>query len=1047
MSYSIFSKLKLKPKLILPIIITGFVYMVLIVAISHYLLMYTFKHDTDKLISSKINDFSQTCDAYSEKALFAATICSQFEFVQEAYQEYHESNDLGSASKLIEHHTNKLNSLIKSNTGMDARIHYHLPPARSFIRCWSGKRGDDISAFRKTVLQVSRTHKAVKGIETGRGGFVIRGIVPIFSDDNKFLGSVEVFFDINQVVEQVTSNYDEEFSVFMKTDLLTVASKFLEDSSSNIVTNKKVIGDYIFVEKTNGFRLSNLSTEALNKKTDGLTVFQKGNYKYAIIPIHNFSGNIEGIGILQVDISDYILHLREIVFFISIAAFILLLIVMFINTKSISQTIKRILRLDKSLKILAKGNIAETIAVNRYDEIGGMESSLNKLNSFISKNVGFASNLGKGNFDLAYEPMGKEDLLGNALVKMKNDLKDKNLELTESEKRFRELSGLTFEGIIIHQDGILIDANQAFLKMMGFEKEQLLGKNIIAMVVPKKYHKFLAEQRTMDYVKPYEIEAIRKDGVIVPIEIESQNIEYKGETRRVSAIRDITDRKKSEAEIHKLSQAIDQVFVAVVITDKDRAIEYVNPFFTKLTDFVLDDVKGKTICAFFKEGLTKEQSKVLDTLAQGKGWEGELKCMKKNGEEYTERTIITPVRDKRDRITNFIAVKMDITPQKKTEKALLEAKLKAEESDSLKSAFLANMSHEIRTPMNSIIGFSEMLDMPDIEDERKSEFIRIIKNNGYRLLSLINDIIDISRIEAGQIDLRISKTNVNLLMGKLYETFKFPTGAKNIALTLNAGLNDELSTISADGNKLNQVLTNLINNAVKFTHHGEIQFGYELKSGMLEFFVSDSGIGIDKEHQTKIFERFRQVEITATKQYEGTGLGLAISKALVERMGGKIWVSSKPGSGSVFYFTIPYKPEIIAGTAQKPKIKSKFDLKGKTILIAEDEHSNYLLLREVLKNTGAVLIHVENGLDAVNQCLGNPGIDLVLMDIKMPIMDGYQATEEIKKIRPEILILAQTAYAMIEDEEKAFAAGCDDFITKPLTKEAVLMKINGLINR
>jgi len=806
-----------------------------------------------------------------------------------------------------------------------------------------------------------------------------------------------VFFDINQVVEQVTSNYDEEFSVFMKTDLLAVASEFLEDSSSNIVSNKKVIGDYIFVEKTNGFRLSNLSTEALNKKTDELTVFQSGNYKYAIIPIHNFSGNIEGIGILEVDISDYILHLREIVFFISIAAFALLLIVMFINTKSISQTIERILRLDKSLKILAKGNIAETIAVNRYDEIGGMESSLNKLNSFISKNADFASNLGKGNFDLAYEPMGKEDLLGNALVKMKNNLKDKNLELTKSEKRFRELSSLTFEGIIIHQDGILVDANQAFLKMMGFEKEQLLGKNIIAMVVSEKHHKFLAEQRTMDYVKPYEIEAIRKDGVIVPIEIESKNINYKGEIRRVSAIRDITDRKKSEAEIHKLSQAIDQVFVAVVITDKDRVIEYANPFFTKLTDFVLDDVKGKTICAFFKEGLTKEQSKVLDTLAQGKGWEGELKCKKKNGEEYTERTIITPVRDKRDRITNFIAVKMDITPQKRTEEALLEAKLNAEESDSLKSAFLANMSHEIRTPMNSIIGFSEMLDMPDIEDEKKSEFIRIIKNNGFRLLSLINDIIDISRIEAGQIDLRIGKTNVNLLMGKLYETFKFPSGAKNIALILNTGLNDELSTISADGNKLNQALTNLINNAVKFTHHGEIQFGYELKSGMLEFFVSDIGIGIDKEHQTKIFERFRQVEITATKQYEGTGLGLAISKAIVERMGGKIWVSSKPGSGSTFYFSIPYKPEVMAGLGLKQETNQKLDLKGKTILIAEDEHSNYLLLREVLKNTGAVLIHVENGLEAVNQCLENPGIDLVLMDIKMPIMDGCQATKEIKK--------------------------------------------------
>jgi PAS domain S-box-containing protein len=1009
--------------------------------------MNTFNNDTDKLISSKINDFNQTCEEFSNKALFAATLCSRFEFVQEAYKEYYNSNDIESASKIIESHTDKLNTLIKTNTGFDARIHYHLPPARSFIRCWSEKRGDDISAFRSTVLQVSKTHKAVKGIETGRGGFVIRGISPIVSDDNEFLGTVEVFFDINQVVEQITSNEDEEFSVFMKTDLLPLASKFLEDSASNILMDQRVIGDFIFVEKTDGFLLSNLSQEALNGVSNELSVFKNGIHKYAVIPIRNFSGVTEGIGILQVDISGYISDLRSIIFIIVVTAFVMLIILLSINTRSIARTTKRIIRLDNSLKILAKGNPVEKTDVTINDEIGQMEQSLNTLNDLISKNTDFALNLGKGNFDHKYEPLGEEDMLGNALVKMKNSLKDKNKQLTESEERFRELASLTFEGIIVHQDGVLIDANQAFLRMIGFTKEQLLGKNIIAMVIPQRYHQFLAEQRTMDYVKPYEIEAVRKDGVVVPIEIESQNINYQGVIRRVSAIRDITDRKKSEAEIQKLSFAIDQAFVAVTITDKDGNIEYVNPYYCELTGYNFDEVKGKTLYSIeFNSKLPDEHERLLAIIASGKSWEGEFNNKKKGGEEYTERAIITPVKDESGNITNLIAVRMDVTRQKEIEKALLEAKVKAEESDRLKSAFLANMSHEIRTPMNSIIGFSEMLDMPDVEEESRKEFLEIIKSNGYRLLSLINDIIDISKIEAGQIELRMVKTNVNDLLSKLYEVFRFSASKKGIDFRLMTGLENDLSVISADNTKLNQILTNLINNAVKFTHKGEIQFGYELKTGMLEFFINDTGIGINQEHQDKIFERFRQVEISVTKQYEGTGLGLAISKALVEKMGGKIWVVSKPGSGSTFYFTIPYKPEIIIDTSPKPKIKSKVDLKERTILIAEDEYSNYLLLKEVLKDTGAELIHVENGMDAIEKCRENPQIDLILMDIKMPEMDGYQATEAIKKIRPGILILAQTAYAMFDDERKAFRAGCDDFITKPLTKQAVLSKISKLMN-
>lgn len=382
----------------------------------------------------------------------------------------------------------------------------------------------------------------------------------------------------------------------------------------------------------------------------------------------------------------------------------------------------------------------------------------------------------------------------------------------------------------------------------------------------------------------------------------------------------------------------------------------------------------------------------------------------------------------------------DITKQLKTERELITAKEKAEESDKLKSAFLTNMSHEIRTPMNSIIGFSSLFVKEDLNEKKRKIYASTIIKSGHQLLNLVNDILDISLIETGKLELNFEDIVVNDILLELYNTYSIQHNDKNISFYMYKGLKDAESTILTDSTRLVQVLSNLLNNAFKFTPKGHIKFGYTLKDKNLQFFVEDTGIGISAELHHKIFEQFRQAELGLTRQYGGTGLGLAISKNLVNLLGGDIWIKSQKKKGSTFYFTIPYKKS----KTQIKKIESPSlnkENKEYIILVVEDEASNFLFLDEILAHKNISLIHAKDGLEAVEICKSNKRIDLVLMDIKMPKMNGYEATGIIKKENPSLPILAQTAYAMKEDEVKALEAGCDGYISKPIEEEKLLILI------
>lgn len=368
-------------------------------------------------------------------------------------------------------------------------------------------------------------------------------------------------------------------------------------------------------------------------------------------------------------------------------------------------------------------------------------------------------------------------------------------------------------------------------------------------------------------------------------------------------------------------------------------------------------------------------------------------------------------------------------------KELVIAKEKAEESDNLKSAFLTNMSHEIRTPLNSIIGFSDLLSDPDFSKEKIQSFISIIKASGFHLLSVISDIIDISKIESGQINIETEVISIHNLTNDILVTYKNILQGKktNIHLICDQSIQD--IQIISDRNRIKQILCNLINNAIKFTPEGEIEFGYNIKEKFIEFYVKDNGLGIANENQALIFDRFRQIENKYI--FGGNGLGLSISKALVEKLGGYITVISKQSIGSTFMFTIPYdKVNANSPIPIEPAKRTKLQLKWetKTILIVEDEIDNHTYLEELLANSHAILLHAWNGEEAITQVIKHPEISLVLMDIKLSKMNGYEATRRIRVMRPSLPIIAQTAFAQSKDKQEALNAGCNNYISKPIDK-------------
>ncbi len=622
-------------------------------------------------------------------------------------------------------------------------------------------------------------------------------------------------------------------------------------------------------------------------------------------------------------------------------------------------------------------------------------------------------------------------------------------ELHKRTAQFKEIMNHLPDSVLIHQQGTIVYANNTALNTLGYSEQEFLKTSVYDHIIEKD-RDMVAEmiQHRIHGLpkKDYEITVNTKSGSTRDAIVRASEIEFFGEPSVIVLLIDITKRKAAEAlqrESDEKFRNLAMLTPFAIMIYQDNKWVYTNPAGEQISGYSTEELYQMKYWAFVApEYLSLIRDRGFQRLAGEEVPSGyEFKIIAKDGKEkwvYLNGSII----EYHGKPAGLISI-ADITDLKQIEQDLMKAKVQAEESDRLKSAFLANMSHEIRTPMNGILGFADLLKTPGLTGSEQSEYIDIIRMSGDRMLNIINDIIDISKIESGQMQVAVSETNLNKQTEFIYEFFKPQVDKKGIRLVCSNGLPDKDSVITTDKEKVYAILTNLVKNAVKFTGKGSIEFGYIQKEGYLEFYVKDTGFGIPADRQHVIFDRFIQADISDSRAFQGAGLGLSISKAYVEMLGGTIRVESQECVGSTFWFTLPYTAGLAQNQPHPETVTNpeKKDSKNLKILVVEDDKISEMLISMAVKKFSREVLKAGKGEDAVELCRNNPDIDLILMDVKMPGMDGYEVTRQIRDFNKKVCIIAQTAFVLAEEKDKAIEAGCNDFISKPLDLE----KLNGLI--
>jgi len=639
-------------------------------------------------------------------------------------------------------------------------------------------------------------------------------------------------------------------------------------------------------------------------------------------------------------------------------------------------------------------------------------------------------------------------------------------QLRENEERFRKLTEHLPSGIAIYKpvnegnDFEFIDVNKTAESITNASRASLVGHTFLEkfpnMVNSPLYKALIKVNKTGkdEFIPSFYYKDSVREGW-------RENHIYKLQTGEIVAIfRDTTEIKNAEQTLitknkelvkakliaeqnEKRFKALhDASFGGIAIHDKGKILDC-NKGLSKLTGFKQKELIGMDGLLLIAE---RSRKKVMKRIVAEYKKPYEAFAVRKNGEEYPVRLEgrMIPYNGKKVRVVEF----RDITEIKMAEYELIAAKEKAEESDRLKTAFLANMSHEIRTPMNGILGFTSLLQEPDLSGEEQHRYIDIIQQSGDRMLQTVNDIIEVSKIETGQVDVTQTLVNICDLLNYLFLFFKPETEKKGIQLFLENELSGKECNITTDKIKINSILTNLIKNAIKYSDSGSIKISCQKKSPHLLFSVEDEGIGIPVNRQKAIFERFVQADIEDSRAQEGSGLGLAITQSYAKMLGGEVWVESQEGIGSTFYATIEYIPSNCIESGLKPK-ESKImsdELKKIEILVAEDDNVSFLLLQNILSKENYHLTQVTNGLEVVDMLQRTPNFHLILMDIKMPEMDGIEATKKVREFNSTIPIIAQTAYALEGDKEKALQAGCNGYISKPINKDDLLKQIRKYVD-
>ena len=611
--------------------------------------------------------------------------------------------------------------------------------------------------------------------------------------------------------------------------------------------------------------------------------------------------------------------------------------------------------------------------------------------------------------------------------------------------------------ITINEDGTIMSWNQAAQNIFGYHSNEIVNKDI-SEIIPNKHAK-TKKRNTLKRLVSIRLKSIigqttefiakRKDGTEFPIELSASIWESNENTFITGIIRDISEREFSNYELQKLNLALKNSKEVVFMTDVDGIFTYINPQFTKMYGYESFEVIGLKTPRILKSPLNKRDFNLFwkKLLNKESISTTQYVNIKKDGTIVHIEGSADPIINSKGKIIGFLGIQRDISQRIKVLDNLKEALAKAKESDRLKSEFLATMSHELRTPLNSIIGLSNLID----ETTSKSDVIEynnIINSSGEHLLSIVDDLFDISLIESGQIKVIKTRVNLHSILLEVESLMKIEQQKLNkehLDLNLIISEEDKGLTIYTDELKLKRILKNILKNALKFTEKGYINYGYTVCENngvnIVKFFIKDTGIGIHENYKEVIFEVFRQVNGSFNRKHEGIGIGLSTVKKLLILLGGNIWVDSLEGKGSSFYFTLPMEGENSL-TEVNNVTKTDSSLKEKTVLIAEEDDYNYEFLKSVLELNNINQIRAENGEIAVEHCSNNPKIDLVLMDIDIPILNGYEASKQIRGIKPKLPIIAQSAYDKEGDKEKAFEVGCNEYITKPIVINEFIELIN-----